>query len=30
VIELADPPCRLTLAELYADLITPIAPPASS
>jgi Uma2 family endonuclease len=29
VIELADPPCRLTLAELYADLITPIAPPAS-
>lgn len=29
VVELADPPCRLTLAELYADLITPIEPPTS-
>jgi Uma2 family endonuclease len=27
VLELADPPCRLTLAELYADLPHPLDPP---
>lgn len=25
VIELSDPPCRLTLAELYADVLAPPA-----